>query len=200
MPAPDVLLRELQARREAILPHVRLCVCSGHTCSQRGSEAVLVELEELCAEAAGKGVGVERVGCSHQCDKAPVVHIVSKRARPVLIVECVDDPLQCERTVRLALAGDGQPTGAPCSGITSGLMGLFERRSASARWEALRALGRAHDNKSRSLALEQLDEAVDAELRACAMDGAAAARASRRAARLRARFVPKVDRALKLRP
>lgn len=195
---PDALLRQLQARKVAptratvtLAPEgkrIRVCVCVGAGCVDRGGVAAFAEIEELVAETGSLQISLERVGCSGQCDKAPVVQLLpteaQRRAR-VLSADCAD---QSASAVNAALDMANACAARLDSPPRSGVDGLLHRRSANARWEALRALGRAHSGRARAAALEQLESALKAELHACKGDAARIARASRRAARFHARF------------
>jgi hypothetical protein len=173
---------------------VQICVCSASLCCGRGADAAAVELEELIAEreliAESARISLVRVGCSHQCDRAPVAQIliadVGATSARNGSIECVDSPAQCAKVVdaaSLRALGAQQPRSA-----RSGVDGLMHRRAAGMRWEALRDLGRARDDRSRRIGLSRLEEAIAGEMRAAASDAAQLARATRRAARLRERF------------
>jgi hypothetical protein len=206
----DVFLRQLTARRRSVRvpashpvhPQIALGVCGGAGCCQRGGDAACVELEELCSEAtfrqggarkSAPAISVERIGCSHQCDLAPLVQVLinprsTSESRHSVRMESADGPAQCKRIVFNALDAY-EPDLSP---ERSGVDGLMQRRAANMRWEALRVLARStsQNGKARREGLKLLDDAIEADIRAAGGDEARLERASRRAARLRARFEP----------
>lgn len=188
--------RLIPPRASIMSAQLSLAVCVGPSCAARGSLAALAEIEELVAEAASTcqapvTISVRRAGCSHQCDGAPIVHIAAGPHASARIVDAVDDAAQCERVLDIAFGmADPAHAAQTASATRSGVDGLLHRRSVNARWEALRAMGRAPTGRGRDAALQQLRAALQAELRACGSDGAQAARSDRRARRLYARFAP----------
>ncbi|KAJ1627518.1 hypothetical protein T492DRAFT_842310 [Pavlovales sp. CCMP2436] len=145
------------------------------------------QVEELIAENEG-AISLVRVGCSHLCDKAPVAHIIIEQASGERrgSLECVDGPAQCAKVLDGALVQAGVSSQARSA--LSGVDGLMFRRAAGVRWEALRDLSRARDERSRRTGLARLEESIAAKLLAPGSDAGKLARTKRRAARLRERF------------
>lgn len=175
-------------------------MCNGSGCRQRGADAAYLELEELVTELAsqrcnGSGhhdISLERVGCSHQCDRAPVVQIrVTQRGSTTLqptIMLSMEGPSQCKSALDSALAELGAaPGAAEAADRTAGgaISGLMRRRAESLRWEALRALSRAHDSKALREGWVLFQKAADADEKAANGDAHGLQRARVRSLRMR---------------
>lgn len=175
---------------------IEVRVCGGSTCRQRGSYAAYLELEELATELASHScngscheISVERVGCSHQCDRAPVAQVRitprgSAKPQPTITVS-VDDPAQCKLALDSALVELGGVPGGAAELNRTGVSRLMRRRADALRWEALRSLARAHDPKTFRDGWVLFEKAADADEAAANGDAQSLQRARARARRMR---------------
>jgi len=164
-------------------PTIHVVVCSGVDCAGLSGGAALLEIEELCAEAAllsgtelsGTQLKVCAGNCSLQCANAPVVNVQPPGGGPVAHHSRVDSPARCAAVVAHALGG------VAVSAAASG------RLIAARRWEAMRQVARSRRAGRRvagSAEARQLASALQAEASAARGNAGLVARAERRAARL----------------
>ena len=193
----------------------RVVVCSGVDCTGLGGGAVLLEIEELCAEVRSSGglrhfEAVSGV-CTLQCANAPNVnvHDLSTDGRSLAVSNHlrVDSAGRCAEVLVAA-----SPTVARSGATEACVGGIMMKRAAGLRWNALRQLARCHntyalhgfegvahaegqgratptagDRAARTAAVELLAASLRAEASAARGSEAALARATRRAERLTAR-------------
>ena len=155
---------------------VRVLVCSGVDCAGLGSKAVLLEIEELCAEH-DPSVGVHSSVCTLQCANAPVVNIQRGGTQACDHFARVDSTQRCAQVMAAVHHADGEST-EPGDVRPSAL----RRRADGIRWDALRQIS---TRRCRGSANEVIGTVLKAELVAAAADPMLRQRAQRRADRLR---------------